>query len=165
MTNTLTSEGVMHTLLASLASPAWWIGVVIVGVAINLLSAYLKPLFDSSASRMSTYWATRTKGRREARERRIAKLRDDPQGQIFAAHEESRHWFRAIVNWLVFMGGFSFSNSLFELRRFISIWASLWASALFGVIQLICVVFALMESQSALQAGVELDEARKRPPN
>jgi hypothetical protein len=43
-----------------LTSFHWWMGVVIVGILINLISDYLKPRADKLLSSMSTWYGTRT---------------------------------------------------------------------------------------------------------
>jgi len=43
----------MDELLKNLASPSWWIGVVLLSVALNLVSAYLKAPLDRALARLS----------------------------------------------------------------------------------------------------------------
>jgi hypothetical protein len=50
----------MRSLVEQMSSPAWWIGVVLVGIIINLVSAYCKGPIDRILGALSTRWATRT---------------------------------------------------------------------------------------------------------
>jgi hypothetical protein len=43
----------MSKLLDTIESPEWWISVVVVGLIINLASAYLKPWIDRTTVRFS----------------------------------------------------------------------------------------------------------------
>lgn len=43
-----------------LVSPLWWLSVVVVGILINLASAYLKPRLDETFSRSSLWWRNRS---------------------------------------------------------------------------------------------------------
>jgi hypothetical protein len=61
-----------------------WIGVVIVGIVINVLSAYLKGPCDWFFTRVSKWWATRSAKAKEARERRVAMLRNSKEERVMA---------------------------------------------------------------------------------
>src|SRR5258708_31110019 len=77
----------MDAFMKDVSSVNWWIGVVIVGILINLLSAYLKNPADKVLSGISKWWATRTEKQRKERNLRIQKLIDSPDEQIFALIE------------------------------------------------------------------------------
>ena len=76
---------IMNDFFRSLSSPSWWVGVVIVGILINLVSAYLKPRLDRRLSGWSRWWATRTEEQRRSRQARIQKLRESQHEQTMAA--------------------------------------------------------------------------------
>jgi hypothetical protein len=50
----------MTELINNLSSVSWWIGVVIVGVLINLVSAYIKSPIDKLGSKLSSAWRNRS---------------------------------------------------------------------------------------------------------
>jgi hypothetical protein len=77
----------MEDALKAITSPAWWVGVVIVGLLINLVAAYLKPRLDQAASSISVRWATRTDEQRRQRLERIQHLRGDVNEQLFASFD------------------------------------------------------------------------------
>jgi len=65
-----------------ISSPTWWIGVVFVGIILNILSAYLKPCIDKYLGQLSNKW----KKRIELQQQRIIEtqeeLKDRPHEQL-----------------------------------------------------------------------------------
>ena len=55
----------------SLFTMEWWLTVVVLSVALNLVAAYLKPRLDQVGGRISTRWAQQNAQRAEKRETRI----------------------------------------------------------------------------------------------
>ena len=72
----------MSDFINNLSSIYWWISVVIVGILINLLSAYLKVKLDSSLSRVSSWWRNKSEARKAQRLKDLARLRNDSQEQM-----------------------------------------------------------------------------------
>jgi len=66
----------MRALLDDLASPSWWIGVVLVGIAINITSAWLMRGQAAVLARTSKWLATLTEKRRIERTRIIQEMRE-----------------------------------------------------------------------------------------
>lgn len=64
----------MDEITKNLSSPTWWISVVLVGLLINLASAYLKPAIDRLMSILSQRWLTKAHERRNAYENEISEL-------------------------------------------------------------------------------------------
>src|SRR5438270_4750812 len=60
-----------------IASPAWWMSVVIAGLLVNLLAAYLKSPVDRLLSHSSSRWRASSEKRREKRNQLIERLRQD----------------------------------------------------------------------------------------
>ncbi|MCJ7635824.1 hypothetical protein MUP77_25965 [Candidatus Bathyarchaeota archaeon] len=81
----------MKEFVESLSSPAWWIGVVVVGILINIASAYLKPRIDTTLAGISVWSSQRTQKRKEHREKLIELLAKNPQKQLIFAHRAMRH--------------------------------------------------------------------------
>jgi len=50
----------MTEVVNNLSSAGWWISVVIVGLLINLVSAYIKAPIDSLGSKLSSAWRSRS---------------------------------------------------------------------------------------------------------
>ncbi len=62
----------------------WWISVVLVGVLLNLASAYLKPYTDVVFARTRAWWRGRSQARRDEHAAYVARLRGDPHRQLLA---------------------------------------------------------------------------------
>lgn len=80
----------MNQIVESLKSPEWWISVVVVGIAINLASAYLKPRLDTFLGRLSRTVQERNEKSRKRRQDLLDLLRADPQKQIVFSTYEMR---------------------------------------------------------------------------
>jgi hypothetical protein len=80
-----------------LVSPAWWIGVVVTGIAINLLSAYLKPRLDTFLGRFSSWARDRNEVRRQKREQVISLLKENPHWQLVLASRALKHRVRFLT--------------------------------------------------------------------
>jgi hypothetical protein len=96
-------------ILESIAAPEFWVLVVIVGVLINLASAYLKPLLDRAFSSISLRLATRTERQRRQRLRRIECLRGDINEQLLASFAELRAGIWSVILFIFFMFTVSFT--------------------------------------------------------
>lgn len=72
----------------ALASPVWWIGVVVVGIIINLVSAYTKPALDAVLRAASSTWRARSVRAAAAYEAEMAALRKDAELQTHYRHRE-----------------------------------------------------------------------------
>jgi hypothetical protein len=74
----------------------WWITVVVAGVVINILAAYLKPRLDQIGGWFSRSWTSRTKRRAHERQVRIDRLARDETARWAAAQEEIRSRFQEL---------------------------------------------------------------------
>ncbi|MFA7383247.1 MAG: hypothetical protein WC001_07330 [Desulfurivibrionaceae bacterium] len=98
----------MDEFVQNLSSLGWWLGVVLVGLLLNLISAYVKPWLDRRLVRMSAWWQCRSEPVRVETENRIARLRNDRHSQHLLLAEEARHRFRGLIHlllslmWLLF---------------------------------------------------------------
>jgi hypothetical protein len=79
----------------------WWFSVVLVGIAINIVSAYLKTPVDNLLSWFSVRWQKRTDKKKVEFEALVQELRGNTTRQIFAAFEEMRQDIRAVAGLLV----------------------------------------------------------------
>ena len=75
----------MDKLSDALTSPVWWLSVVIAGIAINVISAYLKTSLDERLSSLSSRWRNRSEKRKAEFHSFVLRLADDPQEQILAS--------------------------------------------------------------------------------
>lgn len=72
----------MKNFLNSLSSLYWWASVVLVGILINLFSAYLKSKLDARLSRMSSWWRKRSDIQKAKETASICELRNEPHKQV-----------------------------------------------------------------------------------
>jgi hypothetical protein len=73
----------MDEFVNALRSPFWWLSVVVVGIAVNLLSAYLKQRLDSRLTAVSSWWERRSALQRGARQKEVEQLASSPHLQVF----------------------------------------------------------------------------------
>jgi hypothetical protein len=78
----------MEEFINNLSSPSWWIGVVVIGILLNLLSDYLRQSLDKGSSRISRWWANRSEQSRRKRNEQLDVLRSDKQEQILLSTKE-----------------------------------------------------------------------------
>ena len=99
----------MKDLKDTLSSPIWWITVVVAGILINLVSAYLKTKLDERLALLSSWWRRRTEKRMAAEKAKIEKLRSSPHEQVMAKLEEVVCACYAVVMLVFGFGAMSFS--------------------------------------------------------
>lgn len=104
----------MDKILSNLTSPAWWIGVVLVGTLVSLIAAYLKPVIDKVLSRLSTYWKERVEQKNKKREEEIMFLRDNPEQRIATHFQEMSCRIRATQYFILSVMVLVFSFTAFE---------------------------------------------------
>lgn len=88
----------MDTFSKHFASLDWWIGIVLVGVLLNLVSTYLLRRVDRILSTISSRWDKRTSRKRKERDQLVQYLSDHPDEQLQLLAEEIRCMFRTIKN-------------------------------------------------------------------
>jgi hypothetical protein len=85
----------------------WWLSVVVVGVTIHLLAAYLKPRLDRFGNWISQKSSARTRARRQALLEAIELLRRDRAARYAAHFEEMRYRLRGLQHFV--MAGWFFA--------------------------------------------------------
>ncbi|SGY87688.1 hypothetical protein [Moritella viscosa] len=102
----------MEPFLVSLTTPSWWVGVVIVGIIINVISSYLKNPIDKILSAISGSRRERNKRKLNERNELISTLRDDADLLILFAMSENRYRIRSVGFLLISFAAFSGSTLL-----------------------------------------------------
>jgi hypothetical protein len=136
-----------------LSSPYWWVSVVIVGILINLASAYLKPKLDTRLSRASTWWRTRSEAQKSERLRKIEVLVGDANAQAVVGQEEIRLRLKAMfskIDTLFFLAFAIFCNVVYP--------TSPAAARGLSITVFICLVLSLMYLLSAMGALIKAAE-------
>ena len=113
----------MRSLVDQMSSPAWWIGVVIVGILINLVSAYCKGPIDRLLGALSTKWATRSAVLRNESADRITLMTVSAEARTMARFEVllSRVWAVLFFQVSTFFGVLA---ALGFFRQRVGIWAA-----------------------------------------
>lgn len=70
-------------MLEQLSSPHWWFSVVVIGILVNLISAYLKEPIDTFKSGLSRRWSEKIERDKEKRLKLILKLTDNTSAQVY----------------------------------------------------------------------------------
>ena len=78
----------MREFLGQLGSLQWWLSVVVVGILINLLSAYLKGPTDSWFYYLFNWWKNRFETKKIAWMRSVDKIRQTPHDHPLIAISE-----------------------------------------------------------------------------
>lgn len=80
----------MERFLANITSTSWWVGVVLVGIIINIISSYLKPFLDGNISKLSASKKNKLDKERKQHDIFVAKLIADDQFYTRAAFRDLR---------------------------------------------------------------------------
>ncbi|EGR0027702.1 MULTISPECIES: hypothetical protein [Vibrio harveyi group] len=143
-----------NSFFTNLSSLDWWIGVVVVGLVINILSAYLKPALDSFLSNLSYKWVSRNKRSADQRKKWIKELQDNEHEQVLCYLEFINQKIWSIMYLMV---AFVFFWMLEKLETM---------SVLGLTIIYVSIVFSLLLAFLSLHSGMThyfvLQEARKK---
>lgn len=91
----------MADLAKSLWSESWWVSVVAVSIALNILSAYLYKRLDSTLGRMLSWWRSRSEEKTRIFNEEVEFLKMNPHHLPLYLQEETRERIRGI-QWLIF---------------------------------------------------------------
>ena len=87
----------MNDFLRNLASPGWWLGVVIVSFLINLAAAYAKPVIDLGLARISNRRRRKLERTKTESERQVGIIERTPNGVVLLTLEELKLVLGAIL--------------------------------------------------------------------
>ena len=110
----------MPTFKDMLASGAWWFSAVGLALAMNLLSAYLKPRTDSLFGKVSNQWRATAETRRQQWTAIASALANSPQKQLLASGFATRCRVRSIG---YFLGAVCISENHLVLEALHNIFA------------------------------------------
>lgn len=86
----------MNEIVTELAKPVWWVSVVIAGIVINLISAYLKLRLDRTLGSASGWWKQRSIARQSAWADRIDRICRSDLERNFEIASEMRQRLQSI---------------------------------------------------------------------
>ncbi|ELP2650140.1 hypothetical protein R1U54_000196 [Vibrio fluvialis] len=100
----------MDEFLKDASSMNWWIGVVFVGVVINIVSGYIKKGLENNLSKISGYWKGKKDQRAEIERCKISLLRNNSELRILYALRESRYRIRSFFFIVSGYGSLAFAD-------------------------------------------------------
>lgn len=109
----------MDKIIENFSSLQWWIGVVIVGIVINLFSSYFKKGIDDFFSFISNKWKNRSKIKKEKHEMEIQYLIQNPNELSFLGIKELRLRIRSATNIILALMGLVLSQMVEGLGSFV----------------------------------------------
>jgi len=114
----------MEKFLQDILSGYWWISVVVVGVLINLASAYLKPFLEDRLARVSGYWRNKREAEIQLFNRQVSLLKANADLRSVYVLRENRYQLQSIT------------SLIFSLLSFLLLIASIWVPIIgkYGVI-------------------------------
>lgn len=80
----------MREFINNFGSLAWWLSVVFVGIALNIVSSYLKTHLDGFLATISISWKTKSAQRNRIRLEKLEYLAAHPSEQSYLAAQETR---------------------------------------------------------------------------
>lgn len=149
----------MHAIVEAISNPYWWFSVIVVGIGVNFLSAFLTSIFSRYTSR---YSATRTRKRAqedEARAARIERMRQSDREFQIAQHYELKLRLLAISFPLI---GVIAVFTVSELPPQLGVAGVLWAHVLTKGIMTVCIFTAVGCLRYAGRIADEINESLRR---
>jgi hypothetical protein len=135
----------MDKFIKEISSPYWWIGVVIIGIAINIASSYLKNIIEFILSRISNNWKLKQKERTIKTARIIDILKNKSELKVIYALRELRYRIRSISFLILW---FSFLASGFFAMEYLSV---SYIDYIAFIIGLITILLGLTDHREAMK--------------
>jgi len=164
----------MNIIWEMIRTPQFLIGTIVAGILVNVISHWLISRFPQKfknwTSSLSTKWQTRTRELREAKEKRIASLIDNPQEQQFLVSMATCKRIGGLMDFgiFLFVGLFAF-GALYVLANDMdshrplkeTITCSFWV-LISGILTLVTFQSAVNQFEEAANMVQDVTEARKR---
>src|SRR5438128_2330558 len=87
----------MSEFMLDLASPSWWMSVVVAGILVNIVATYLTKLLDARLRRASSWWRRKRAVAEQDRLATVEALRKNPHEQSLLGAAEVRYRLRSLV--------------------------------------------------------------------
>lgn len=111
----------MQEFIKNLTSTSWWIGVVIVGIILNLVSSYLKPFLDDTMSKISSSKKALSEKQAEEWKSLVAAIKNDQHAYMVEAFRDLRHRNKALALFIMSILLFALSQQ-FKANPALYIW-------------------------------------------
>jgi len=148
----------MQELLKQISSLSWWIGVVLVGVLVNIASPFISRAIERRLSRFSDWQRRRSQSKQEKRQTLLNNLRADPHKQVLFAIAENRYRVRSSNNFLVSLLAVGFATGFLYIGRDIFPVFAVVISALLFLCSVVGVLFSLDDTREAIEVKKILAE-------
>ncbi len=80
----------MEEFYKSISTPSWWIGVVVVGIVVNIVSVYVKSLVERVSLKIGGAWSRAATEAANQRAQWVQLLRSDQHAQLIMHAREQR---------------------------------------------------------------------------
>jgi ABC-type polysaccharide/polyol phosphate export permease len=100
----------MESITKELSNPVWWVTVVIAGIIINLVAAFLFKKMEGSIPNASSKLKYLSEKRKQERKKRIENLKSDKQAVYLASLDEIRHRIRMVQSTVLGLSIFVFTE-------------------------------------------------------
>ncbi|NAW59666.1 MULTISPECIES: hypothetical protein [unclassified Vibrio] len=141
----------MEQFLTDASTTHWWLGVVVVGITINIASTYIRAFFEHRLSRLSSYWRNRQESHVKEEQEKIELLKNNPELKLVYALNESRFRTRS-VGFFVMSTMFTILSISFESDSFV------WLSITF-VLSLVCIIISLIDHREAVKIKIRIEKS------
>ncbi len=167
----MTAGLTMNEFFRDIASPYWWVSVVLVGLLIHLIAAYLKPFLDKVGSGLSASVRRRVEQDRQRFNREVQDLVENPievnnlKLDLLYFGTRELFWAGGLFATFLIQNQFDLNLISFRLRTMMPhAWRiALTAFAVFLILfQLICAVNLVTYAWKGQKTRDLLDEAEKR---
>ncbi|MFM2663495.1 hypothetical protein AAFX24_00965 [Vibrio mediterranei] len=88
----------MEEIINTVSEPVWWFSVVVMGIVINLSSAYIKEPFDRVMSNVSSWWKSKSDKAALKKEEYRTRLASDKEFMLLESMAELRQRHRSIYS-------------------------------------------------------------------
>jgi hypothetical protein len=149
----------MNEILNELAKPVWWFSVVIAGIAINLLSSYLRSRLDSGTARISIWWRSRSAQKKARWDARVLRLVEDPKELALAMHIETRGRMQAIYLLMIGIFPLVFGGSVVDAGMGFARWSTI---SILGMTSVVFFGSFLRFREASLQSEAIGEAVRRR---
>jgi hypothetical protein len=88
----------LEEIINTVSEPVWWFSVVVMGIVINLSSAYIKEPFDRVMSNVSSWWKSKSDKAALKKEEYRTRLASDKEFMLLESMAELRQRHRSIYS-------------------------------------------------------------------
>lgn len=147
----------MSRIWQDIQSPAWWFTAIVIAVAVNILSDYLKPQLERWLGRRWQRWAAASDYRRLQRDQRVAQLVASGEARTMAQLRIIERRVRGSLFIMLMFG----SACLYTLAS-LALLGGRYGTAVMGAFTAVWGVFWVSEELGTTRLQAELSEAEDR---